>query len=146
VSALGLSEKRSLDLVQVGDALPERALTPDNVQLFLYNAALWNAHRIHFDEPYTRNVEGYPGLVIAGPMLGDWLNQCVEEWLGDSGRLVSIEYSNRAATYIGETLTSGGTVIAVDQASGEVQVEVFVKNAAGEVVTPGVATALMEAQ
>ena len=146
MSALGLSEKRSLDLVQVGDALPERALTPDNVQLFLYNAALWNAHRIHFDEPYTRNVEGYPGLVIAGPMLGDWLNQCVEEWLGDSGRLVSIEYSNRAATYIGETLTSGGTVIAVDQASGEVQVEVFVKNAAGEVVTPGVATALMEAQ
>lgn len=146
MSALGLSEKRSLDSVQVGDALPERALTPDNVQLFLYNAALWNAHRIHFDEPYTRNVEGYPGLVIAGPMLGDWLNQCVEEWLGDSGRLVSIEYSNRAATYIGETLTSGGTVTAVDQASGEVRVEVFVKNAAGEVVTPGIATALMEAQ
>tara|TARA_R110000772_G_scaffold268721_1_gene398055 strand:+ start:46871 stop:47311 length:441 start_codon:yes stop_codon:yes gene_type:complete len=146
VSALGLSEKRSLDSVQVGDALPERELTPDNVQLFLYNAALWNAHRIHFDEPYTRNVEGYPGLVIAGPMLGDWLNQCVEEWLGDSGRLLSIEYSNRAATYIGETLTSGGTVTAVDQASGEVRVEVFVKNAAGEVVTPGVATALLEAQ
>lgn len=146
MSALGLSEKRSLDSVQVGDALPERELTPDNVQLFLYNAALWNAHRIHFDEPYTRNVEGYPGLVIAGPMLGDWLNQCVEEWLGDSGRLLSIEYSNRAATYIGETLTSGGTVTAVDQASGEVRVEVFVKNAAGEVVTPGVATALLEAQ
>ena len=143
---MGLSEKRSLDSVQVGDALPERALTPDNVQLFLYNAALWNAHRIHFDEPYTRNVEGYPGLVIAGPMLGDWLNQCVEEWLGDSGRLVSIEYSNRAATHIGETLTSGGTVTAVDQASGEVRVEVFVKNAAGEVVTPGIATALLEAQ
>lgn len=146
MSALGLSEKRSLDSVQIGDALPERALTPDNVQLFLYNAALWNAHRIHFDEPYTRNVEGYPGLVLAGPMLGDWLNQCVEEWLGDSGRLLSIEYSNRAATYIGETLTSGGTVTAVDQASGEVRVEVFVKNAAGEVVTPGVATALLEAQ
>ncbi len=144
MSALGLSEKRSLVSVQVGDALPERALTPDNVQLFLYNAALWNAHRIHFDEPYTRNVEGYPGLVIAGPMLGDWLNQCVEEWLGDSGRLLSIEYSNRAATYIGETLTSGGTVTAVDQAAGEVRIEVFVKNAAGEVVTPGIATALME--
>jgi 3-methylfumaryl-CoA hydratase len=60
--------------------------------------------------------------------------------------LLSIEYSNRAATYIGETLTSGGTVTAVDQASGEVRVEVFVKNAAGEVVTPGVATALLEAQ
>jgi 3-methylfumaryl-CoA hydratase len=145
VSDLALSEKQSPMSVQVGDALPERELTPDNVQLFLYNAALWNAHRIHFDEPYTREVEGYPGLVIAGPMLGDWLNQCVEEWLGDQGRLVSIEYSNRAATYIGETLTSGGTVIEVDPASGSVRVEVFIKNAAGEVVTPGVATAVLGA-
>ena len=34
-------------------------------------------------EPYAKNVEGYPGLVIAGPMLGDWLHQCVEEWLGE---------------------------------------------------------------
>ena len=87
-----------------------------------------------------------PALVIAGPMLGDWLNQCVEEWLGDNGRLVSIEYSNRAATYIGETLTSGGTVIEVDPAAGAVRVEVFIKNAAGEVVTPGVATAVLDAQ
>lgn len=142
---MALSEKQSPMPVQVGDALPERELTPDNVQLFLYNAALWNAHRIHFDEPYTREVEGYPGLVIAGPMLGDWLNQCVEEWLGDHGRLVSIEYSNRAATYIGETLTSGGTVIEVDPASGSVRVEVFIKNADGEVVTPGVATAVLGA-
>ena len=76
-------------------------------------------------------------------MLGDWLNQCVEEWLADAGRLTSIEYSNRAASYIGETLYSGGTVTAVDPASGEVQIEVFIKNEAGEVITPGVATAVM---
>ena len=56
-----------------GDALPERSHCPDNVQLMLYNAALWNAHRIHFDEPYAKDVEGYPGLVIAGPLIGDWI-------------------------------------------------------------------------
>lgn len=142
---MALTERLARATVQVGDQLPERELTPDNVQLFLYNAALWNAHRIHFDYPYATEVEGYPGLVIAGPMLGDWLNQCVEEWLGDTGRLVSIEYSNRAASYIGETLRSGGTVTAVDPASGEVQIEVFIKNEAGEVITPGVATAVMDA-
>lgn len=142
---MALTKRLARTTVQVGDQLPERELTPDNVQLFLYNAALWNAHRIHFDYPYATEVEGYPGLVIAGPMLGDWLNQCVEEWLGDTGRLVSIEYSNRAASYIGETLRSGGTVTAVDPASGEVQIEVFIKNEAGEVITPGVATAVMDA-
>lgn len=142
---MALTKRLARATVQVGDQLPERELTPDNVQLFLYNAVLWNAHRIHFDYPYATEVEGYPGLVIAGPMLGDWLNQCVEEWLGDTGRLVSIEYSNRAASYIGETLRSGGTVTAVDLASGEVQIEVFIKNEAGEVITPGVATAVMDA-
>jgi len=71
--------------VAIGDALPEQFHTPDNVQLMLYNAALWNGHRIHFDEPYAKEVEGYPGLVIAGPLLGDWLNQVVELWLGEKG-------------------------------------------------------------
>lgn len=128
--------------VQLGDKLPQREFKPDNVQLFLYNAILWNAHRIHFDETYTTEVEGYPGLVIAGPMIGDWLHQCVEDWLGEEGRLVSMEYSNRIAAYIGETLHCGGNVIALDSDSQEAQVEVFIKNEAGEIVAPGEATVL----
>ena len=67
--------------VSVGDALPERVHTPDNVQLMLYNAALWNGHRIHFDEPYAKEVEGYPGLVIAGPLFVYCLHQFVDLWL-----------------------------------------------------------------
>lgn len=128
--------------VQLGDKLPQREFKPDNVQLFLYNAILWNAHRIHFDETYTTEVEGYPGLVIAGPMIGDWLHQCVEDWLGEEGRLVSMEYSNRIAAYIGETLHYGGNVIALDSDSQEARVEVFIKNEAGKIVAPGEATVL----
>lgn len=123
--------------LQVGDQLPQRDFTPDNVQLMLYNAALWNGHRIHFDAPYTTEVEGYPGLVIAGPLLGDWLHQCVEEWLGEDGRIVSIDYSNRAATYIGDTLTAGGEITACDPNSGEVTIEVFINNQHGEIAAPG---------
>jgi hydroxyacyl-ACP dehydratase HTD2-like protein with hotdog domain len=84
--------------IKPGELLPEREFKPDNVQLFLYNSALWNAHRIHFDLPYTKEVEGYPGLVIAGPLLGDWLTQSVTEWLGEHGVLTSIEYANRKAS------------------------------------------------
>jgi len=130
-----------LESIRPGDALPDRELKPDNVQLFFYNAVLWNAHRIHFDAPYATEVEGYPGLVIAGPMIGDWLNQAVEEWLGEDGDLIAIEYSNRAASYIGETLVSGGSVTSVDHATGELVLEVFVKNEAGEIIAPGVARA-----
>ena len=128
--------------VAVGDALPEQLHTPTNVQLMLYNASLWHGHRIHFDEPYTKEVEGYPGLVIAGPMLGDWLNQVVELWLGDKGRLTKIEYSNRMASYIGETLKAGGSVTAID--GNAVTIEVFIKNENGEVIAPGLATAVID--
>ena len=125
--------------IKPGDLLPERQFKPDNVQLFLYNSALWNAHRIHYDYPYATEVEGYPGLVIAGPMLGDWLTQSVVEWLGEDGELASIEYSNRMASYIGETLRSGGKVVSTEQDTGTVELEMFIKNEADEVITPGVA-------
>jgi 3-methylfumaryl-CoA hydratase len=128
-----------INSIKPGDLLPERQFKPDNVQLFLYNAALWNAHRIHFDHPYATEVEGYPGLVIAGPLLGDWLTQSVIEWLGDDGELASIEYSNRQASYIGEVLRSGGKVVSAEQETGKVEVEMFIRNEADEVITPGVA-------
>ena len=123
--------------IKAGDPLPEREYEPDNVQLFLYDAALWNAHRIHFDHLYTTEVEGYPGLVVPGPLMGDWLTQCVNEWLGADGTLVSIEYSNRKAAYIGEVLRTGGSVLATEP--GTARLELFVKNAADEIIVPGIA-------
>ena len=129
----------ALSALHVGDALPERVHICDNVQLFMYNAALWNAHRIHFDLPYATEVEGYPGLVIAGPLMGDWLGQCVDDWASDAATLVHIEYSNRQAAYVGDTLTAGGNIDAIDMQKREVTIALFIKNAAGEVITPGTA-------
>jgi len=128
-----------IDETNPGDELPSLVDTPDIVQSFLYNAALWNAHRIHFDLPYATAEEGYPGLVVAGPLMGDWLTQCVLGWLGDDGRLASIEYSNRQAAYIGETLTTSGKVLEVDRVAGTATLEVAVSNEAGDVITPGTA-------
>ena len=36
--------------------------------LFRYSAITFNGHRIHYDAPYAREVEGYSGLVVHGPM------------------------------------------------------------------------------
>ena len=131
--------------VKVGDQLEGRAHTCDHVQLFFYNAILWNAHRIHYDLPYATEVEGYPGLVIAGPQIGDWMVQAADNWIGDAGMVVGIEYSNRLASYLGETLTTGGTVSAVDTHARTVTLDMFVKNEAGDVVTPGVVTVRLDA-
>ncbi len=126
-----------IETIQVGDALPSSAHTPTIVDLFFYNAAIWNGHRIHFDEKYTTEEEGYPGIVIQGPLQGDWMSQCVMEWLGEDGVLEEFEYSNRSAAYLGDTLNVGGRVTAVDLSSGAVSVELFVTNASGDVIAPG---------
>jgi 3-methylfumaryl-CoA hydratase len=123
--------------VAPGDQLPEREFQPDEVQLFLYNAALWNAHRIHFDHPYATGIEDHPGLVVPGPLLGDWLTQCALEWCGDEGRLVSFEYSNRRLCYAGERLRSTGRVLSVDRARAEVVLELAIVNDVGEIAAPG---------
>jgi 3-methylfumaryl-CoA hydratase len=128
-----------IEQIKVGDTLPQREFKPDSVQLFLYNTVLFNAHRIHFDYPYTTEVENYPDLVVPGPLLGDWLNQCINEWLGEEGHLASIDYSNRKAAYVGEPLHSGGKIISYNEEKREAQIEVYIKNTAGEVIAPGLA-------
>ncbi len=44
-------------------------LDPDETLLFRVSALTYNSHRIHFDHPYVTGVEGYPGLVVHGPLL-----------------------------------------------------------------------------
>ena len=50
-----------------------RTMHPDAVLLFRYSALTFNAHRIHYDYPYATDVEGYPGLVVHGPLIATLL-------------------------------------------------------------------------
>lgn len=50
-----------------------RQIRPDDVLLFRYSALTFNAHRIHYDRRYATEVEGYPGLVVHGPLIATLL-------------------------------------------------------------------------
>jgi len=52
------------------DATWTRTITPDPVLLFRFSALTFNGHRIHYDQPYVTGTEGYPGLIVHGPLLG----------------------------------------------------------------------------
>ena len=123
--------------------MPDRKHAPTNVSLFLYNAAVWNAHRIHYDELYTKNEEEHPEIVVDGPLQGDWLAQCVDNWLEEDGVVEQFHYSNRRATYLGETLVSGGHVLEVNEADKTAVIELWIKNAQGEITSPGGATVVL---
>jgi len=55
------------------DAAWERGIQPDDVLLFRYSALTFNGHRIHYDRRYAAEVEGYPGLVVHGPLIATLL-------------------------------------------------------------------------
>jgi 3-methylfumaryl-CoA hydratase len=64
--------------VAVAPAIPDssdatRSVVPDPVMLFRYSALTFNAHRIHYDRDYARDVEGYAGLVVHGPLIATLL-------------------------------------------------------------------------
>lgn len=46
---------------------------PSSTMLFRYSAVTFNGHRIHYDFPYVTEVEGYPGLVVHGPMIATYV-------------------------------------------------------------------------
>jgi 3-methylfumaryl-CoA hydratase len=51
----------------------QRTITPDDVLLFRYSALTFNGHRIHYDRKYVTDVEGYPGLIVHGPLIATLL-------------------------------------------------------------------------
>ena len=50
-----------------------RRIVPDPVLLFRYSALTFNSHRIHYDRSYVTEVEGYPGLIVHGPLIATLL-------------------------------------------------------------------------
>jgi 3-methylfumaryl-CoA hydratase len=55
------------------DAAWRRTIVPDDVLLFRYSALTFNGHRIHYDRRYVTTEEGYPGLVVHGPLIATLL-------------------------------------------------------------------------
>jgi 3-methylfumaryl-CoA hydratase len=89
LNSAGLALTEEHDIVyrnapQPGDAAPtpiaaeagapwQRLVSPDDVLLFRYSALTFNGHRIHYDRRYVTEVEGYPGLVVHGPLIATLL-------------------------------------------------------------------------
>jgi itaconyl-CoA hydratase/mesaconyl-C4 CoA hydratase len=47
----------------------QESVEPTPTLLFRYSAVTFNGHRIHYDWPYVTETEGYPGLVVHGPLI-----------------------------------------------------------------------------
>lgn len=95
---VGLTEEHDIvyrAAAQAGDPTPpptaaetgaawQREIRPDDVLLFRYSALTFNGHRIHYDRRYVTEVEGYPGLIVHGPLIATLLMDLLRRHAGDA--------------------------------------------------------------
>lgn len=81
-----------------GQAVWSRSITPDDVLLFRYSALTFNGHRIHYDRQYVTQVEGYPGLIVHGPLIATLLVDLVRRHVPDA-RLKSFQFKAVRPTF-----------------------------------------------
>jgi 3-methylfumaryl-CoA hydratase len=81
----------------------QRELTPDDVLLFRYSALTFNGHRIHYDRRYVTEVEGYPGLVVHGPLIATLLVDLVRRHAADA-RITNFEFKALRPTFDGRPM------------------------------------------
>ena len=94
-----------------GRIVAERQVQPRETDLFMFSAATWLTHRIHFDRDYAR-AEGHPDLVIHGPLQGAYLAELLSGIADDhGGQLASLSYRVHRSAYCGDRLSLRATVL-----------------------------------
>ncbi|RKE39105.1 3-methylfumaryl-CoA hydratase [Paraburkholderia sp. BL23I1N1] len=85
----------------------ERIIAPTEVLLFRFSALTLNGHRIHYDRDYAREIEGYPDLVVHGPLIATLLLDTVARFAPEA---VVREYTFKAVrpTFLGNTFAICG--------------------------------------
>jgi 3-methylfumaryl-CoA hydratase len=76
-----------------------QAVQPDPVMLYRYSAATFNGHRIHYDVDYCRSVEGYPGLVVHGPLIATLLLNFAENHVAPERFIRTFEFKAQRPTF-----------------------------------------------
>lgn len=92
---------------RAGQAVWSRAIQPDPVLLFRYSALTFNSHRIHYDRPYATGQEGYPGLVVHGPLVATLLLDLLQRERLDA-QVVQLSFRALRPTFDGHDFSVHG--------------------------------------
>ncbi len=82
--------------------------TADTVTLFRFSALTYNGHRIHYDQPYATGEEGYPGVVVHGPLLALLLLDAATRRAGSGPPPDRFEYRAVSPLFAGEAFRLEG--------------------------------------
>lgn len=86
-----------------------RRAAPDAVMLFRFSALTFNGHRIHYDRDYVTKEEGYPGIVVHGPLTALMLCELARETAGRAPS--SYAFRGRAPLFDGQPILLAGRTL-----------------------------------
>ncbi|KAF1045167.1 MAG: Mesaconyl-C(4)-CoA hydratase [Herbaspirillum frisingense] len=112
--------------VAPADAQWRRRVDPDPVLLFRYSALTFNGHRIHYDRSYVTGVEGYPGLIVHGPLIATLLADLLAR---EMPQAVLREFNFRA---VGSLFDTEGFELCGKLAADGKSAELWAQNLRGE--------------
>ncbi|MFP7571804.1 MaoC family dehydratase N-terminal domain-containing protein [Marivita sp. S2033] len=108
-----------------------RQIEPTATLLFRYSALTFNGHRIHYDKPYVTEIEGYPGLIVHGPMQATLLCQTAADLRGTPPK--SFEFRSVSPIFDNANFTvnaaeeEGGLKLWIARVGGPVAMEAHAK-------------------
>lgn len=94
------------ELAVIDDAGWQLDLVTDPVQLMRFSALTFNSHRIHYDAPYAREQEGYPALVVHGPLTAILLSEMCRQHGGSE--MASFSFRAMNPVFVGQVLRLRG--------------------------------------
>ena len=127
-----------------GDEIPDFPCEFSASKLFQLSAVTQNVHRIHYDRDWAEH-EGYEERVIHGPFHGEVIIQTLESWVGITGWVKKVEFSNRRYAVVSDSLTGRGKITRLYEQDGQhrADLEVWAEKGPDEVTAPGTATVVL---
>ena len=72
--------------------------------LFRYSALTHNTHKIHYDFPYATGVEGYPQIVVHGPLMATFLLDLISNIITNKQKLIKFTFRLKSPVFVGGTI------------------------------------------
>ena len=130
--------------LEVGSTLSPSHRTFGTVDLFLFSAVSWHPHRIHFDQDYTREVEGHEDLLVHGPLQAAHLFDFLQERLPEV-ELHTVTYRHLNPLHVGVPASMAGEITAMSDDRTSAEIELWMAKENGERTTVGHASVRLPA-
>jgi hydroxyacyl-ACP dehydratase HTD2-like protein with hotdog domain len=103
--------------LRVAGEIGEYRVRPTRQQIFMFSAATWNRHHVHYDKDAAQS-EGLEDVVVQRALLGNFLGQLIERWLSGKGAVRRLEWTVRRSALPDRELVCTGEVTDADNGGG----------------------------